>query len=99
LDAIDFYGLLDSGIDDVTCLSTGKNLITDYEQTSKVRIYVGTDKYLNNLWDSGIVETSASSMYYGGGNNLIMGNTYYLNIQVYSDVYGWSEIQTKKWIM
>jgi hypothetical protein len=40
-----------------------------------------------------------NSIYYGGGDNLVPGETYYVNIQVYSEDSGWSEVQTKTWIM
>ena len=65
----------------------------------KARIFVGSNLYLNDKWDSGIVDTTLNYMYYGGGNNLEAGEKYYMNLQVYSEKYGWSEIQTKEFIM
>jgi hypothetical protein len=54
---------------------------------------------LNDKWDSGEIETELTSIYYGGGNNLTPGEKYYVNLQVYSEEYGWSEVQTQEWIM
>ena len=99
IETLAFRGLLDAGIDNATCMSVKEDLISEFSEFSKVRVFVGSDIYLSDKWDSGIVETNLSSIYYGGGNNLIPGEKYYVNIQVYSDELGWSGIQTKEWIM
>ena len=66
---------------------------------TKARVFVGSQPYLNDKWDSGVVDTGLNYMYYGGGNNLTPGNKYYMNLQTYTDIYGWSEVQTKEFTM
>ena len=68
-------------------------------QNSKARIFVGSSPYLNDKWDSGPIDSDLNYMYYGGGDNLVAGNTYYMNVQTYTDKYGWSEVQTKAFSM
>ena len=80
-------------------LAVKSGMVNEYTEFSKIRVFVGSDLYLSDKWDSGIVETDLSSIYYGGGNNLTPGEKYYVNIQVYSDELGWSGVQTKEWIM
>ena len=40
-----------------------------------------------------------STRYYGGGSNLVPGQKYYVNIQTYSEQYGWSELQSKEIVL
>ena len=94
-----FTGWVDSGIIDYTSMVVKNEIIKEIGTVSKVRIFVGSNPYLSDKWDSGVVETALDCIYYGGGDNLVPGETYYVNIQVYSSDSGWSEIQTKKWIM
>jgi hypothetical protein len=94
-----FQGWIDSGIVNFTAMVVKNEQIKEIGDVSKVRIFVGSQPYLSDKWDSGVVETSLNSIYYGGGDNLIPGELYYVNIQVYSADSGWSEVQTKKWIM
>ena len=44
-------------------------------------------------------ETSLMSMYYGGGDNLVPGVTYYVHIQTYSGDRGWGDLQIKEFTM
>ena len=54
---------------------------------------------MSDKWDSDIITTKLTSMYYGGGDNLEYGKKYYVHIQTYSLQYGWSDIQIKEFIM
>jgi len=96
-----FHGLLDIAIGStyLTCMAVRKDLIDQYTDVSKIRVFVGSQRYLSDMWDSGVIETNLNSIYYGGGNNLIPGETYFVNIQVYDAEYGWGEIQTKEFIV
>ena len=98
-DDFSFKGWIDSGIIDFTTMVVKNEHIKEIGTVTKVRIFVGSQPYLSDKWDSGIVDTTLNSIYYGGGDNLIPGEQYYVNIQVYSTENGWSEVQTKKWIM
>ena len=98
-DDFSFIGWIDTGTKNYTSIAIKNDHIKEIEVVSKVRIFVGSSPYLSNKWDSGIMETNLKSIYYGGGNNLVPGEVYYVNIQVFSDTHGWSEIQTKKFIM
>lgn len=94
-----FYGLYLSGLKGVEGCAANNDQLKQFTDASGVRIFVGTDKYLNDKWDSGVVTTKLTSMYYGGGNNLTPGDKYYVHIQVYSEKYGWSEMQIKEFVM
>lgn len=97
--SFEFIGLLDTGLLDIKSIAVRDELIKEFDTVSKFRMFVGTEPYLNNKWDSGELETILTSVYYGGGNNLIPGETYYVNMQVYSEKTGWSDIQTRSFIM
>lgn len=99
INANNFYGLFDSGVRNVLSLGVKDGLVKRYPTNSKVRVFVGSELYLNDMWDSGEIETDLNSIYYGGGGNLIPGERYYINLQTFSDAYGWSEVQTKEFIM
>ena len=99
VETYDFYGLFDTGVLNVVSTAKGSKNINKFTGTTKVRVFVGSEVYLSDMWDSGVVETSLTSMYYGGGNNLIPGSTYYVNIQIYSEKYGWSDLQTQQFTM
>ena len=94
-----FYGLFDSGVSEPTCAAVRDEIVRVYSKVTAVRVFVGSERYLSDMWDSGIVQTDKNAMYYGGGNNLVPGVTYYVNIQVYDARYGWSAVQTKEWVM
>jgi len=98
-DSLTFHGWINSGIDNYTSMIVKNEHIKEIGTVSKIRVFVGSQPYLSDMWDSGIVETNLSSIYYGGGDNLVPGETYYVNIQVYSEINGWSTVQTRKWIM
>jgi hypothetical protein len=96
-----FYGLYqvdESDISDVTCMAVRDDLFQKVSNVSAIRVFVGSEEYLSDKWDSGIIETDKNSIYYGGGDNLTPGETYFVNIQV-RDETGWSGVQTKEWIM
>lgn len=79
-------------------MAIGDDFIGTFDRQSKVRIFVGSQERSSDMWDSGEISTSLTSMYYGG-KCLMPGKKYYVNIQVYSDKDGWSEVQTKEFIM
>jgi hypothetical protein len=98
-----FYGLIDSGIRGITSIDALDETFFDFNDgdIEKLRIWVGSDLNLSDKWDSGEIEitNNQKSIYYGGGNNLMAGETYYVNLQLYSNIHGWSEVQTKQWTM
>jgi len=94
-----FNGWLKFDIDNVNCAAVRNERLKMFSGVTKTRIFVGSAPYLNDMWDSGEISTNKRSMYYGGGNNLRSGETYYVNIQVYSSGTGWSEVQTKSFTM
>jgi hypothetical protein len=98
-DDLSFLGWIDSGVVNYTAMVVKNENIKEIGTVSKVRIFVGSQLHLSDKWDSGVIETDLNSIFYGGGDNLIPGETYYVNIQVYSEDSGWSEVQSKKWIM
>lgn len=99
LEAMTFYGLLQLGISNPTAFATRSMVINGSSKQSKFRIFVGSQMYCSDRWDSGIVESSLKSCYYGGGSNLVSGQKYYVHIQSYSEKYGWSEIQIQEFVM
>ena len=94
-----FKGWLKFDINDVNTAVVRNERLKMFDGVTKTRIFVGSAPYLNDMWDSGEISTNKRSMYYGGGNNLRSGETYYVNIQVYSSGTGWSEVQTKSFTM
>lgn len=94
-----FYGLFDIDLDNAYSMTSRDDSIFSFNDITHVRLFVGSKNNINDKWDSGIVETNCSSMYYGGGNNLIPGEKYYVNIQVKDKEHGWSSIQTKSFVM
>ena len=94
-----FTGLFDIGYSNISCIGVRDERIKEFNTITKVRIFVGSAPYLSDKWDSGEIETNLTSIYYGGGNNLVSGSLYYVNIQVYSENTGWSEVQTRKFNM
>jgi hypothetical protein len=93
------YGLIDSGVQNAVCVAARTAKVRVAGVQSKVRVYVGSQQYQNDKWDSGVVETTLKSIYYGGGNNLQPGQTYWLHIQTYSEESGWSELQIRQFTM
>lgn len=94
-----FYGMVDSGVTEPIFITTQNVLIGQSDTQEKVRVFVGSQEHYSDKWDSGIVETELTSMYYGGGNNLTPGETYYVHIQTYSQDEGWGELQIKEFVM
>jgi hypothetical protein len=99
LEDLSTYGLFDLGISDPSIVATRSMVINGTGRQTKVRIFVGSEKYWSDKWDSGIIDTELKSMYYGGGNNLVGGEEYYTHIQTYSEKEGWSEIQIQKFLV
>ena len=99
LEDMTFYGVYMSGLNDILSMAVENNSIAVFGTQEKVRVFVGSAPYLSDKWDSGIVETNLTSMYYGGRKNLEAGTKYYANIQTYSELTGWSDIQTKEFII
>ena len=97
--ALNFYGLFDTGCKQFIAATPMNAIPYIYNGFNKVRVFVGSAPQLNDKWDSGEVETALSSIYYGGGNNLTGGSTYYVNIQVYTAEFGWSKVQTQIFVM
>ena len=98
MDSFTFNGLYASGTTDVLSVAVkdGANKKANYN--SKVRVFVGSDVYLSDMWDSGEIETDKQSIYYAG-EKLISGKKYYVNLQTYSSKMGWSDIQTREFTM
>ena len=94
-----FNGLFNLEVPNISCIAVRNDRVKEFDTVTKVRIFVGTQKYLSDKWDSGEVETNLTAMYYGGGNNLNPGEKYYVNVQVYSSKTGWSEVQTREFLM
>jgi len=64
----------------------------------KIRVLVGSKPWLADRWDSGEIQTSLSSILYGGGDNLLPGQTYW--VQVVVCVNGaWSSPQLQQFIV
>jgi len=99
LTTLESYGLIYSGVPNAVSVAARTAKVRFSGVQSKVRLFVGSEPYQNDRWDSGIVETTLKSMFYGGGNNLQPGQTYYIHIQTFSEQYGWSEIQIKSFVM
>ena len=94
-----FYGLFKSGLTAINGNVANNDQIKQFSTTSKIRVFVGSEQYLSDMWDSGIIETDLSSVMYGGGNNLIPGKKYFVHVQVYSEEYGWSGVQINDFVM
>ena len=91
--------LMESGVINPISM-TIKNAETEYiTKQTKVRIWVGSQENYSDLWDSGEIITGLTSMYYSGGNNLIPGRKYYVNIQTYTEDLDWSDVQTRSFVM
>jgi len=93
------YGLIESGTTEVLSVSSNGFTIRGHDAQSKVRIFVGSELYQSDRWDSGIIDTELKSMYYGGGDNLVPGKKYYAHIQTFSELYGWGELQIREFVV
>ena len=94
-----FAGMFDSGVRNILSIAANDRTFKPFTQNDKVRMFVGSAPYLNDKWDSGVVATNCCSMYYGGGDNLLPGGEYFINVQIYSAGNGWSEVQTRPFVM
>jgi len=83
-----------SSITDNIVLAKG-SLLSDkkiLESTQKkVRLFVGSAEGTNDRWDSGEIETAKQEMLYGGGNNLMHGEAYWLSVSIMNNFGEWSE--------
>ena len=85
------YGITNFGI-----IDSSKKYNIDI---NKIKIFVGSEDGISDKWESGEIQTSNNYVYYGGGNNLTPGERYYVNIQTYSNEFGWSNISKQEFIM
>ena len=92
-------GLIESGEISLSAIGMRNTKIRSLNNQTKVRVFVGSQIGWSDKWDSGEVSTKLTSMYYGGGNNLLKGHTYYVNIQTYSEIDGWGVVQNKEFTM
>jgi len=99
LSGAEIYGLIESGLSELRCMAVGDDTIGIFGVQTKVRLFVGSQEHWSDKWDSGEVDTRLTSMYYGGGNNLEPGSTYYAHLQVYSEETGWSEVAIQEFTM
>ena len=91
-----FYGMISTGIYNPSSFVIKNASIKTINDQTKVRVFVGSNSGWSDRWDSGVIDTSLTSMYYGGGNNLTSGTTYYVHIQTYSEDRGWGDLQIKQ---
>lgn len=75
-----------------------KSASEDGEAHDAVRVYVGSGIWKNNMWDSGEIEGARTTMAYGGGDNLIPGEKYWVHISVRTDG-RWSSPQVQEFVM
>jgi hypothetical protein len=91
--------LLDIGVTDISTFCAKGVIIGGLEKQERARVWVGTAEGLNNMWDSGEITTDLTSIYYGGGNNLVAGEKYYLHIQIKGRRQDWGETQVTSFVM
>ena len=65
----------------------------------KVRVYVGSREWANDMWDSGEITTDAPSIPYGGGDNLEPGHRYWVHIMTWHQDSGWSSPQISGFVV
>lgn len=63
-----------------------------------VRVFVGSRPWSNDRWDSGEIASNKQSILYGGGDNLVPGQQYWVHISVKSRGQ-WSSPQIKPFIV
>ena len=93
------YGLNNTNVQRPSCFNVNNTDVKVLDRQYQVRVFVGSEKHLNDRWDSGVIETDWTAMYYGGGNNLVPGKKYYAHIQTFSKELGWGELQIKEFTM
>lgn len=92
------YGLMQLGIFSPTAMATRSMVIPGSTRQTKFRLFVGSQMYSADKWDSGVITSDLKSCYYGGGNNLKNGEVYYVHLQTYSEIEGWSELQISEFV-
>lgn len=88
---------LGSGL--VTAEGGLNNFMESKALQEKVRIFVGSREWCNDMWDSGEILSSSCTMPYGGGDNLKPGYRYWVHIMTYHSDSGWSKPQIKGFLM
>jgi hypothetical protein len=76
-----------------------KSFSESVSSQEKVRVFVGSREWGNDMWDSGEVSSSSLTMPYGGGDNLKPGYRYWVHIMTYHSDSGWSKPQIKSFLM
>lgn len=99
IDSKEFYGLLDTGLGGIRKAAYVDDKLYLNKNNRKIRVFVGSSPRLSDKWDSGIIETNLTSIYYGGGNNLEKGQKYYVNIQTETEAGEWTQVQSQEFIM
>ena len=75
----------------VTCASNGPHSVSvSSVSQSQVRVFVGSQPWQSDRWDSGVITTDKSAILYGGGDNLEPGQPYWVHISTYHDDSGWA---------
>ena len=72
---------------------------TTVPSQTAVRVFVGSAEGSSDRWDSGEVETTSQSMTYGGGDNLVPGEAYWLSVSVKDLVGGWSTPTSRQFVV
>ena len=93
------YWFFRSGLTDITAVEMREEDLETPITQMAIRVFVGSKPNISDKWDSGTIYTALRGIYYGGGNNLTPGYKYYVNIQVSSLEYGWSEVQTREFVI
>jgi hypothetical protein len=73
-------------------------LTTESVTQKKVRIFVGSIEGSNDRWDSGEVRTSSQEMLYGGGDNLMSGEAYWVSISIKDNFGRWSDPFVRRFV-
>jgi len=74
--------------------------ITDSETRQKtVRIFVGSREGANDRWDSGNIRTTKTEIVYGGGDNLMSGEAYWVSVSIMDSSNKWSAPATKQFVV
>ena len=99
LEEKDFDGMNDSGITGITSVALSSPITEIDGVQTKARVFVGSQPYWSDKWDSGDITTRQQAMYYGGGNNLEPGHKYYVHIRTYLEEVGWGDVQIQEIVM
>jgi hypothetical protein len=83
----------------VTIAASGPQWTTEGEnEQSKVRIFVGSQPWQSDRWDSGEVSTDKTTILYGGGDNLVPGMAYWVHIATYHEDSGWATPSIRRFV-